>query len=536
MPELVPPMLAASGPLPDGGDWVVEFAWEGLRCLGHVRPERLRLRTANGRDVTSSFPELAEPLTARAPRGGMVLDGTVVAVGEGGLPRRRLLQRRTAAARPSPAVMRRTPVGFIVGDLLWLAGRDLTVLPYRRRRDLLDELGLAGPPVVVSPTFPVAEAEAVMRTAEEYGAEALHARHLDAPYRAGRRPRAWVRVPLRRTGLVIVGGWTPADPQRPDRVGALLLGVPDPEPGGGLRYVGRVGIGAGEEQREVGAHLARLRHPASPFAGPLPPGVVRDAQWVAPGLAGRVEFTDWTADGRLRLPAWRGLVDAPGGPAARDLLHPPAPPTPPEGFAVPRQEPRGDASSPAGPLVPAARRPGVPPPADEHPVSGPRPEPAAAVDEPRVGAAVEARRLEQHFVYNALNTIAALMRTDPARARELLLGFADLNRAADRPDGTPGTLADELTAVRAYLQLEQARFGPRLQVEIAVDEGLHTLPMAPRRVLDAVRAVVQQRIEPRPGGGTVVVTAERAGAGCLIRVTERDGEGRGGEPLLVGPA
>ena len=110
------------------------------------------------------------------------------------------------------------------------------------------------------------------------------------------------------------------------------------------------------------------------------------------------------------------------------------------------------------------------------------------------------------------------MRTDPARARELLLGFADLNRAADRPDGTPGTLADELTAVRAYLQLEQARFGPRLQVEIVVDEGLHALPMAPRRVLDAVRAVVQQRIEPRPGGGTVIVTAERAGAGCLVRV------------------
>jgi hypothetical protein len=379
-----------------------------------------------------------------------------------------------------------------------------------------------------------------MRTAEEYGAEALHARHLDAPYRPGRRPRAWVRVPLRRSGLVIVGGWTPADPQRPDRVGALLLGVPDPESGsdssGGLRYVGRVGIGAGEEQREVGVHLARLRRPGSPFAGPLPQAVVRDAQWVAPGLAGRVEFTDWTAEGRLRLPAWRGLVDAPEG--ARDLLHPPPPPTPPDGIAVPvpRQEPRGTAPSrspDAGPLVPAVREPL---PADEQPVSGPRPEPAAAADEPvRVGAAVEARRLEQHFVYNALNTIAALMRTDPARARELLLGFADLNRVADRPDGTPGTLADELTAVRAYLQLEQARFGPRLRVEIAVDEGLHTLPMAPRRVLDAVRAVVQQRIEPRPGGGTVVVTAERAGAGCLVRVTEHDDEGRGGEPLLITP-
>jgi hypothetical protein len=516
MPELVPPMLAAPGPLPDGGDWVVEFAWEGLRCLAHVRPERLRLRTANGRDVTSSFPELAEPLMRRAPRGGMVLDGTVVAVGEGGLPRRRLLQRRTAATRPSAAVLRRTPVGFVVGDLLWLAGRDLTDLPYRRRRELLDELGLARPPVVVSPTFPVAEAEAVMRTAEEYGAEALHARHLAAPYRSGRRPRAWVRVPLRRSGVVVVGGWTPADPQRPDRVGALLLGVPDPDgPEAGLRYVGRAGIGAGEEQREVGAQLARLRRSRSPFAAPLPATVARDAQWVAPGVAGRVEFTDWTTDGRLRLPSWRGPAERTA--EVGELLRPPPPLTPPEGLALP---------------VPRAADPGPP-------RSAVVPEPQQVAAAPAVReepARVETRRLEQHFVYNALNTIAALMRTDPARARELLLGFADLNRAADRPDGTPGTLADELTAVRAYLQLEQARFGPRLQVEIAVDEGLHPLPMAPRRVLDAVRAVVQQRIEPRPGGGTVVVTAERAGAGCLVRVTEHDGEGRGGEPLLVAPA
>jgi bifunctional non-homologous end joining protein LigD len=166
------------------------------------------------------------------------------------------------------------------------------------------------------------------------------------------------------------------------------------------------------------------------------------------------------------------------------------------------------------------------------------PAPAVSVAVPAgpVPSAVEVRRLEQHFVYNALNTIASLMRTDPGRARELLLGFADLTRAADRPEGVPGTLGDELAAVRAYLQLEQARFGPRLRVEIVVDEGLDPLPMAPRRVLDAVRAVVQQRIEPRPGGGTVTVTAERAGAGCLVRVTERDDAGHDGEPTLVAQA
>jgi bifunctional non-homologous end joining protein LigD len=523
-------MQPAPGRLPDGGDWVVEFAWEGLRCLAYVRPDGLRLRTVNGRDVTGSFPELAEALTRHAPRGGMVLDGTVVVLGEGGLPRRRMLLRRTGTARPSAALMRRTPVGLVVSDLLWLGGHDAVGLPYRQRRELLEELGLARPPVVVSPVFPVAEAEAVMRTAEEYGAEALHARHLDAPYRPGRRSRAWLRVPLRRSGLVVVGGWKPADPRRPESVGALLLGVPGDC--GGLRYVGRVGI-AGEEQREVAALLVRQRRGDPPFTTAPPPAVVRDAQWVAPELVGRVEFADWTADGRLRLPVWRGL-QAGAAPAAEAVARWVRPPGVPDVATASIPQQQAPETVPAPPREP--RAPGAgPPPAIPPQASGSAPPGTVAgapAGEPGP-AAVEARRLEQHFVYNALNTIAALMRTDPVRARELLLGFADLTRAADRPEGVPGTLGDELTAVRAYLQLEQARFGRRLQVEIAVDEGLHALPMAPRRVLDAVRAVVQQRIEPRPGGGTVTVTAERAGAGCLVRIGERDGEGRGSEPTLV---
>jgi bifunctional non-homologous end joining protein LigD len=525
-PELMAPMQPAPGRLPDDGDWVVEFAWEGLRCLAYVGPDGVRLRTTNGRDVTTSFPELAEPLTRRAPAGGMVLDGTVVVVGEGGLPRRRLLLRRVASARPSSAVVRRTPVGFVVGDLLWLDGHDAVGLPYRQRRALLEELGLARPPVVVSPVFPLAEAEAVVRTAEEYGADALHARHLDAPYRPGRRSKSWLRVPLRRSGAVVIGGWNPADPRRTDTVGALLLGVPA---GDGLQYVGRVGI-AGDEQREVAALLGRARRPESPFTVGPPEAVVRDAQWVAPELVGRVEFADWTADGRLRLPVWRGLEAGDAGRAAAARWVRPPGVVEATITGIPEQDARADPSAPeattgvaAAVVEPAAK---VPAPAvDESAAALP-----AGVPVP---AAVEARRLEQHFVYNALNTIAALMRTDPGRARELLLGFADLTRAADRPEDVPGTLGDELAAVRAYLQLEQARFGRRLQVEIVVDDDLHALPMAPRRVLDAVRSVVQQRIEPRPGGGTVTVTAERAGAGCLVRIGERDGEGRGSEAALV---
>ncbi len=117
-----------------------------------------------------------------------------------------------------------------------------------------------------------------------------------------------------------------------------------------------------------------------------------------------------------------------------------------------------------------------------------------------------------------MNTIAALIRTDPGRARELLFGFADLSRAADLPGDATSTLAKELDAVRGYLQLEQARFGKRLRVELDLGTGLDDVPVRPLRVLDAVRTAVQQRIEPRPEGGLLVVRVDKAVGGYAVTV------------------
>ncbi|HKQ42537.1 MAG TPA: histidine kinase, partial [Pseudonocardia sp.] len=150
----------------------------------------------------------------------------------------------------------------------------------------------------------------------------------------------------------------------------------------------------------------------------------------------------------------------------------------------------------------------------------------AAEEADQAAEPVEARRLEQHFVYNSLNAIASLIRTDPARARELLVGFADLSRATDRPADTPSTLGHELAVVRDYLALEQARFGKRLRVEIDVDRAFTTVPVEPLHVLAAVRDAVQRDIEPRAQGGVLSVTARPADGGCVVTVTGGAGQPR----------
>ncbi|MCE3554346.1 histidine kinase [Pseudonocardia sp. RS11V-5] len=533
MPDVVPPMLPSQGDLADGergGDWAVEFAWAGFRCVAYVRPGHVRLLSSTARSVTRSFPELAV-LGERVRGSGMVLDGVVVALDDAGRPSRRPLMRRTSTVAPSASLRARVPVGFVVTDLLWLDGRPLLRRPYAERRRLLEGLAIAGEPVLVPPSHPASEAGFVMEAAERYGLDGLHLKRVDAAYKAGRRTRDWLRVPLRRARPVVVGGWMPAERNRPGRVGALLLGIPESPPGPGeplgpLRYVGRVGIGSGPARREIGELLRTLNARISPFVadgpGAVPEAVAEDARWLVPRLVGQAEYQGWTRGAHLRLPVWRGIV-RPGDVGPEEWA---GTPWGREGAAQaddgaevwgpgrrserirPPQEHRRPTPAPAAPEPPALRA--VPP------------EPAALA--PAAPASSINRSLEQHFVYNAFNTIAALMRTDPGQARELLLGFADLSRTADRV-GTPEIpLADELDAVRAYLAIEKARFGRRLEASVTIEDGLRPddLAVAPLRVLVLVRETVQQHIEPRPEGGEITVhTAPDGAGGAEVVVTDR---------------
>src|SRR4029450_3848274 len=77
-------------------------------------------------------------------------------------------------------------------------------------------------------------------------------------------------------------------------------------------------------------------------------------------------------------------------------------------------------------------------------------------------------QISPHFVYNSLAAIASFVRTDPERARELLLELAVFTRSAFRRGGEFTTLADELRNIERSLVLEQARFGDRLQVRLRI--------------------------------------------------------------------
>ncbi|HKR49186.1 MAG TPA: histidine kinase [Pseudonocardiaceae bacterium] len=477
MSDLLHPMLPTAGPLPAGPGWAFEFSWDGVRSLACVAPDRMRLFSGTHRSISAAYPEL-EAFPARRP---MLLDGKIVALDACGRPSFAQLQPRMNVQHPTRAVLRRAPVAYYVFDLLRLDDRPTTGLPYQRRRELLEELEFAGP-VVLPPYFPDTDGQVVLDTAAQYGLPGVIAKRADSCYQPG-RSRSWVQITLRQTQEVIIGGWV-ADRRHAATIGTLLVGLPTER---GLRYAGQVGTGFTDtSRRELRELLTDLEQPRSPFADEVPPDIARVVHWVAPRLLGEVSHRQWTPRGRLGHPTWRGLRPGKHMAAIR------------------------------GPVV--LRESG-------HEVSDQQ----MVADLERAVAQVRAElrtlrdQISPHFLNNTMSTIAAFVSTDPSRARDLLIVFAEFARYSLR-SVTETTLDEELDNIERYLTLQWARFGERLQMQLHVAPEALPVVLPFLAVQQLVDNAVRNGVERKQLGGTVTLTAGIAGGACVITV-EDDGPG-----------
>jgi two-component system sensor histidine kinase LytS len=130
--------------------------------------------------------------------------------------------------------------------------------------------------------------------------------------------------------------------------------------------------------------------------------------------------------------------------------------------------------------------------------------------------------IEPHFLFNCLNTIASFVRTDPDRARELILAFADYCRWTLSRPGEFISLAEELKHVQSYLSLEQARFGPQLEVIVDAATDALEVRLPPFLVQPLVENAVKHGKTERPLRLGIRARVRRG----RLRVTVRD-NGRG---------
>jgi bifunctional non-homologous end joining protein LigD len=312
------PMLAtnaAPGELVEPEGWMFEMKWDGFRTLAHVEdPETVRLVSRSGQDLTVTFPELAalagQVDPARLPA---VLDGEIVALDRDGRPDFRRLQQR-ANLRKERDVARaraRVQVDLMLFDVLETDGDSVTDRPYTDRRELLESLVTPHAPIHLPPAFD-GDLDAAMRTSRTLRLEGVVAKRHTSTY-AGRRSREWLKLKHSAMQEVVIVGWRPGRANA-SVMGSLLMAVPDDgDTGDGLRYVGRVGTGFTERERqEITARLQSMERKTPGVLG-VPAEDASDAHWVTPKLVGEVTYADWaegsgkaSGERRMRHSVWRG--------------------------------------------------------------------------------------------------------------------------------------------------------------------------------------------------------------------------------------
>ncbi|MGZ4175678.1 MAG: DNA ligase D [Solirubrobacteraceae bacterium] len=307
MPERILPMLAGTGELPAHEErWSFEVKWDGVRAIAYVKPGRLRLESRNLNEITDAYPEVRGILLDLGMREA-VFDGEIVAFGDDGRPSFERLQRRMHVT--SPSAVRRlsssTPVVYAIFDLLYLDGHSLMALPYEQRRARLDDLGLGGPAWRV-PANHLGRGRALLQATEAQGLEGVVAKRLDSRYEPGRRTGAWIKIKHVLRQELVIGGWLPGEGRRTDRIGALLMGYWTED--GRLRFAGRAGTGFTEHTlNELARKLKPLRRDDSPFDEA--PKLPRNAVFAEPELVAEIEFREWTSEGIMRAPSFKGLRD-----------------------------------------------------------------------------------------------------------------------------------------------------------------------------------------------------------------------------------
>ncbi len=145
-----------------------------------------------------------------------------------------------------------------------------------------------------------------------------------------------------------------------------------------------------------------------------------------------------------------------------------------------------------------------------------------------------AARVRPHFLFNALNSISALVPEDPAAAEDLIGRLSELLRfTLDADAAALVPLGRELAIVRDYLEIERVRFGDRLRAEVRVPADVEATPVPPLSVQTLVENSVKYAVAARREGGAIEVSASAEDGRVIVRVRD-DGPGFAETEVLAG--
>jgi bifunctional non-homologous end joining protein LigD len=316
IPDIFKPQLATlAAHAPAGEQWLSELKYDGYRALSRIDEGAVNMLTRNGHDWTGKWPRLAEALS-ELPVSSAWLDGEVAAIDDDGNISFQLLQNAMKQGQDAKLV-------YLVFDLMYLNGYDLTDMPLIKRKELLQTL-LASQPETSAIKYShhaSGPANEVFKQACLQGQEGIVVKNAQAPY-VQARTHDWLKVKCGMRQEFVVAGYTDPAGSR-EKFGALLLGTYDEA--GKLIYAGRVGTGFNQDSlKQVADHFPALSASKTSFLNPPTGREAVGVHWLKPKLVAEVKFAQWTEDGLVRHSSFVSLrSDKPAKNIVRELSHAP---------------------------------------------------------------------------------------------------------------------------------------------------------------------------------------------------------------------
>jgi bifunctional non-homologous end joining protein LigD len=275
----------------DDPDWLFEIKWDGYRAISEV-DEDVKLYSRRGLSLAEKYPEIVSDLEKLGHQA--VLDGEVVVIDKSGKSNFQYLQNYGQEKQGR--------LLYYIFDLLYLNGFDLRAQPLSLRKEFLKKIMPKKSRLKYSDHI-WEKGIAFFNTATAKGLEGIMAKNSLSKYKEGVRTEDWLKIKTHKRQEAVIAGFTEPKGGR-KYFGSLVLGVYDDK--GELKYVGHTGTGFNQKSlKYIYDKLKPLVTNKSPFA--KPPKTNAPVTWVKPKLVVEVEFTEWTADGQMRHPSFKGL-------------------------------------------------------------------------------------------------------------------------------------------------------------------------------------------------------------------------------------
>ena len=294
-PESVSVQLATLVGKPPAGDpWLHEIKFDGYRMVALKKGNNVTLTSRNHIDWTTKFQNVVEEIK-KLPVKNVIFDGEVVVLDE---------KKRSSFQRLQNSIESGENGSFLyyVFDLLYLEHYDLRSLPLIERKKILQSLIPKKNSSLHYSDHIQGSGDDFFEQACQFELEGIVSKKADSPY-LEKRSQSWLKTKCVKRQEFVVGGFTQPKGGR-NYFGSLFLGVFDHKKQ--LIFSGNVGTGFTQASlKALHTKLEKLIIKDNPFT--TKPPASRTATWVKPEMVVEVEFTEWTDDGHLRHPSFKGI-------------------------------------------------------------------------------------------------------------------------------------------------------------------------------------------------------------------------------------